>query len=425
MFKNTVVFSALILLIVFSTGYGQKTGVKGRVVDEINQPLKGAQVKLFVANKTDTTDSAGTFFIEMPVSRVLPADPVFNTFTFQNGVLSFNVFENIQKIQIEVFDSKGSGVNKVSYEAIGKGTYSVNILPNILPVAMYFVKLQIGNRTSVSNVINLKNRVCSLPGTGPSFEKSLLKRAAGVSNSIDSIQASKNWYDTAETTLTSYSTTVPDIVLKSKELPPVVNGKTAKTTRYWDCCEPHCGWRTNMRLCDIDGKTLTNRNGGSSCGGGSVFQCMDYAPFAVNNKISFAWVAFNNGGNQCADCYQLALQGALSGKQIVVQSINVGDGGLDAFDLLIPGGGVGANNGCSRQWNNAPLGVTYGGFRGTCGSNKDCILAMCEKAFGNRPDLMQGCNWYLNWFENADNPSVLYVKVPCPKEIKDISGIGN
>jgi hypothetical protein len=50
---------------------------------------------------------------------------------------------------------------------------------------------------------------------------------------------------------------------------------------------------------------------------------------------------------------------------------------------------------------------------------------MCDKAFGNRPDLMRGCNWFLNWFQMADNPKVVFKKVTCPQKIKDISRIGN
>ena len=180
-----------------------------------------------------------------------------------------------------------------------------------------------------------------------------------------------------------------------------------------------------MRMCDIDGKTFQDQGAKSGCEGGPSFQCWDYAPIEINSKVSYGWAAFNNQGTQCGDCYQLDFQGALSGKQMIVQVINIGNGGNDAFDLLIPGGGVGALNGCSRQWNNAPLGAQYGGFHSTCGDNATCIRNMCDKAFGNKPDLMRGCDWYLNWFKMTNNPQVKYAKVSCPQKIKDISGIGN
>jgi hypothetical protein len=426
MIKNAVNFAVLILTLIVSTSYGQKTGLQGRVVDENNKPIQSAQVQLISAKKSLTTDSAGSFFIEMPLTRALRVDPAINAISFYNGVLSFDVSENQHRVHIEVFDNKGQRINKVIHEGIGKGTYSIDILPDNLPIAVYFVKLQIGHISSVFDVINLKNRVCSLPGNAPTIEKSLLKQSSAVSKVIDTLKVSKDNFQPAQTSVTSYTTNVPDIVLKSKELPAITNGKSARTTRYWDCCKPACGWNTNMRVCDIDGKTISDKNAKSGCEGGPAFQCMDFAPVEINGKISYVWAAFNNSGTQCGDCFQAAFQGgALNGKQMIIQVINIGNGGTDAFDLLIPGGGVGALNGCSRQWNNAPLGVTYGGFAATCGAKKDCITGMCQKAFGNRPDLMRGCNWYCNWFGMADNPGVTYVKVACPKEIKAISGIGN
>jgi hypothetical protein len=292
---------------------------------------------------------------------------------------------------------------------------------------MYILKLRIGNMSSDLKILNLKNRTSSLSAQGQYHEKALLKQSSGATKVIDTLEVSKTGYQTTRININSYSTNLPDIVLNTvtKDLPAVVNGKKAKTTRYWDCCKPTCGWRSNMRVCDINGKTLSDQNAQSGCTGGPAFQCLDYAPIEISDKVSYAWAAFNNGGTQCGDCFQLALQGALSGKQMIVQIINTGDGGTDAFDLLIPGGGVGAMNGCSRQWSNAPLGQQYGGFHSTCGNNKDCIHNMCQKAFGDKADLMRGCDWYLNWFQMTSNPEVLYMKVSCPQEIKNISHIGN
>jgi hypothetical protein len=50
---------------------------------------------------------------------------------------------------------------------------------------------------------------------------------------------------------------------------------------------------------------------------------------------------------------------------------------------------------------------------------------MCQKAFGDKADLMRGCNWFLTWFGMANNPPVMFAKVSCPQKIKDISKIGN
>ncbi|MBN1130689.1 MAG: hypothetical protein JXA71_17000 [Chitinispirillaceae bacterium] len=431
MTKKTVPFFVMMLLFIFSTGYGQETGLKGRVVDKDNKPIQGAQVRLITVKKSQTTDWEGKFFFEMKTStRFLPAGPAVTAISFRNGTLSFDVPGNQRKVYVEVFDKKGQRVSKVTKEGAGEGAYQITILPDNVPVMMYIVKVQIGRTSGIYKFINLGNRTGALPGKEVRQEGVLPERSAAMSKVIDTLEVKKDGYQTAYITILSYTTNLPDIVLKSNAaseegLPPVVNGRMASTTRYWDCCKPHCGWHSNMRICDINDNDLNDRNAASGCEGGPAFQCWDYAPIEINSKVSYGWAAFNNQGTQCGDCFQLDFQGALEGKQMIVQIINIGNGGTDAFDLLIPGGGVGALNGCSRQWGNAPLGQQYGGFHSTCGNNADCIRKMCQQAFGNKEDLMRGCEWYLTWFKMTSNPKAMYMKVSCPQKIKDISRIGN
>lgn len=422
--------AAAILFMISTYCFGQ--GLNGRVVDKNYQGIQGAQVKLIKADSSTTTNWEGRFFIDMTSTHVLPFNPVQNMITFHNGILSLNLSEGRKQVRIEVFDTKGQIISKSAEMVSSKGTLKSRILPEALPAATYFVRLQIENWSTVFQVMNLDNQKISMPGRGAFSEKSLKKRSAAQQQHLDTLEVSKDGYQTARVGIQDYTSYIPDIVLESETsnddgegLPPVVNGQQAGTTRYWDCCKPHCGWHSNMRMCDIHGNTLHDPNAQSSCEGGPAFQCMDYAPFAINGKVAYGWAAFNNPGSECGDCYQLDFQGALSGKQMIVQLINIGDGGQDAFDLLIPGGGVGQFNGCSRQWNNAPMGVQYGGFHATCGDNADCIRSMCEQAFGDKADLMGGCEWYLEWFEMSNNPDVVYKKVPCPQEIKNISNIGN
>jgi hypothetical protein len=429
MLKKVVKLVTVLSLLIVSPGYGQSSGLNGRVIDKDNKPVQGATVKLITAKKSQNTDQDGKFYIEMPLKLVGSSIANSEMITFHNGMISFQVTGNQQQIDVDVFDSKGKRVNNISQKITGKGTIQSSILPDDLPVAMYFVKLRIGNRNSFFRVMNFKNRNCTLLGSAPYSQKTFVTSFAALEAIVDSLEVSKSGYLTSKQGISSYAAQLPDIVLQLQNneegLPPVVNGKSAKTTRYWDCCKPHCGWYSNMRMCDISGNTISDKNAKSSCDGGPAFQCMDYAPIEVNSKVSYGWAAFNNSGTQCGDCYQLDFQGSLSGKQMIVQTINIGDGGTDAFDLLIPGGGVGAFNGCSRQWNNAPLGAQYGGFPTTCGRDAACIRSMAQKAFGDKPNLMRGVEWYINWFDMTNNPNVLYSKVPCPQKIKDISLIGN
>lgn len=84
----------------------------------------------------------------------------------------------------------------------------------------------------------------------------------------------------------------------------------------------------------------------------------------------------------------------------------------DFFLLQIPGGGVGIYNGCSAEWG-APSegwGAQYGGVS----SEADC---------SQLPSALQpGCKWRFEWFENADNPSVSFKQVSCPKELTAKTG---
>ena len=123
---------------------------------------------------------------------------------------------------------------------------------------------------------------------------------------------------------------------------------------------------------------------------------------------------------------------------MIVEATNIGyDVSGGQFDILVPGGGVGAFNACSTQWgvSNAELGAQYGGLLAACkqelGYNaslsqyKSCLINRCNSVFGSRglTELQQACTWYADWFEAADNPALKYKEVPCPSELISRSGM--
>lgn len=194
---------------------------------------------------------------------------------------------------------------------------------------------------------------------------------------------------------------------------------------------------------------MSDINATSSCAGGDAHTCYGLSPYAVNDSLSYGYAA-TQSGDVCGRCYQLDFTGesynapgdpgsaALQGKRMIVQAINIGfDVGGGQFDILVPGGGVGAFNACSDQWgvSNEELGVQYGGFLAACkqdiGYNaslqeyKSCLVDRCNNVFGSRglTDLQEGCLWYANWFEAADNPSLKYKEVACPTELSGGSGM--
>ncbi|KAG0767729.1 hypothetical protein G6F62_008651 [Rhizopus arrhizus] len=200
-----------------------------------------------------------------------------------------------------------------------------------------------------------------------------------------------------------------------------------ETTRYWDCCKPSCSWpgkadvTSPVGSCNKDGKTLADNNTQNGCVGGSSYTCNDNQPWVVSDDLAYGFAAASiSGGSEatwCCACFELTFTStAIKGKKMVVQVTNTGsDLGSNTgahFDLQMPGGGVGIYNGCATQWD-APTdgwGARYGGVS----SASDC---------SNLPSALQaGCKWRFGWFENADNPTMTYKQVTCPKAITAKSG---
>lgn len=171
---------------------------------------------------------------------------------------------------------------------------------------------------------------------------------------------------------------------------------------------------------------------GSACQGGSGYMCWNQAPWAVSSTLSYGFAARSTSTQVCGACYQLDFHGSgLDGKSMIVQVTNDGgDVGTNAFDLLIPGGGVGKYNACSDQWGTSDLGAIYGGFLTACnGGGASCVQTKCNDLFGpaskygSKPELLAGCTWFTGWFNAADNPSVTFKQTSCPSAITARSGL--
>ena len=266
------------------------------------------------------------------------------------------------------------------------------------------------------------------------------------------------------------------------------NGKTGWNSRYWDACKPHCSWISNgeegktdttteesykagmttARNCnihDVEVPTFTlgsavdkywfgyeGTNNACQKGASGVFTCTDMAPIAVNDTLSYAYVAGPGSSTTCGKCFHLQYNGsfksasennkpkathqALKGKHIVVMTSNIGhDVENGQFDLMVPGGGVGAFDALSTQVNGAGInwGAGFGGFLTECQNGmkcgydstitcyQDCIRDMCEAAFGNAgfPNLLRGCLWFADWYMAADNPTYNWEEVECPQYLLD------
>ena len=222
-------------------------------------------------------------------------------------------------------------------------------------------------------------------------------------------------------------------------------GQEGFATLYWDCCMPHCSWPEHggsAKTCDAKGKTPIGNTSGSICSGGQGATCTSQIPIIVSDKLAYAFAATPGNDNTCGKCFALTFTGegkyetkanhkALKGKTLVVMASNIGyDVAGGQFDIMIPGGGFGAFNGCSQMgWNIPQNTTTYGGLLSDCekevgyngdllNKRKECLTKKCNSAFASDTQALDGCLFLATWMEAAGNPTHHYKEVPCPEALK-------
>jgi hypothetical protein len=178
-----------------------------------------------------------------------------------------------------------------------------------------------------------------------------------------------------------------------------------------------------------------------------AYTCWDQAPYIVNDTLAYAFAATSMEESHCGKCFVLQFDGgnyfdgsrdshrAIKGKNLVVLSSNVGgDVAAGQFDIMIPGGGLGAfTTGFPTQLNVPAddFGKTMGGLLSTCISSVDyyktpmeviqnCVRERCRNVFGTKAkELLDGCLFIADWYMAADNPTHVYKEVECPQYLID------
>ena len=256
------------------------------------------------------------------------------------------------------------------------------------------------------------------------------------------------------------------------------NGKTGWSSRYWDACKPHCSWLSsvdttseatyqagltvarNCNIHDVEVPAFTLGHAvqqywmgyegtNSACvnnNAGGTYTCTDMAPIQVNENLSYGYVAAPGAqfGGGCGKCFHLQFNGgnhandvkathkALKGKHMIVMASNIGyDVEAGQYDMLVPGGGVGAFNALSTQIGvpASGLGANGGGFMTECQQSlgwdntveayQECVIKKCDEVFKDWPNLLRGCRWYAEWYMAADNPTYNWEEVECPQYLVD------
>ena len=328
---------------------------------------------------------------------------------------------------------------------------------------------------SSSSVVVPPNSATSSSNGGPSQSSSSVNPTSSATPNSSAVESSSSAEPELGAdgfpTLESYG---PPPAEYTKDIS--ATAKRGWNTRYWDACKPHCSWlrenandvtradtssdaayiadygtARNCNIHDVEVPTFTlgdvsrawfGYNGTrSACGDEKekgVFTCTDMAPIAVNDTLSYAYVA-GTADSKCGKCYHLQYDGhfanemennpprethrALKGKHMIVMASNIGmdvAGGnpnlpAGQFDLMVPGGGVGAFDALTVQVNKGRdfnWGAGFGGFLTECQNKlgyeatlvayQTCIKDMCDAAFGDAglPNPIQ--HHYANQHQEGD-----------------------
>jgi hypothetical protein len=250
---------------------------------------------------------------------------------------------------------------------------------------------------------------------------------------------------------------------------PLISPYYAEFLGTPSACNPHNRdeWLRSQTYLDWKAENPDFPSGTRSVG----YVCTaDHIPYAVNDTLAYAFAASTG---HCGKCFMLQFRGdywhydsgnarvahkALAGKTLIIMVSNFGVGEYagesTAFDIMIPGGGVGDYDAISEQLGfppqpengDGPLGRQRGGLLTECTFGnpnlsfndigggftmierepldriQECLRVKCNRAFKNNRDLLKGCLWHVDWFMAADNPDAYYKEVDCPKYLVDRYG---
>lgn len=314
-------------------------------------------------------------------------------------------------------------------------------LPILNPGDKFTKQPEQGNIESSSSAEPIIESSSAEPPSSSSVAPSSSSEKSSSSSAKSSSSSAKSSSSSAKSSSSSKPAGCPNIQVKN-------GGRNGSgwATRYWDCCAPHCSWPENAggntsKTCDSKGKNVTG-GGGSICSGGYQATCTSQVPFTVDgcDEMGFAFAAVPGAdGGTCGKCYQLTFTGegkystdanhrAVKGKKLIIMTTNIGhDVQQGQFDIMIPGGGFGAFNGCSQMgWNIPGNTEQYGGLLSDCEKETKynatktltCLQEKCNSAFGNDSEAKQGCLFLAGFMHAAGNPLHNYVEVECPDVLK-------
>lgn len=480
--------STLLLLIFISFASAETINLSGMVRNKATKPVMSALVQLAGDTAISvTTDSTGKFTLTGQITSIeKPFITGQKPSVAVRGRFLRITLTKASPVTIAYHTMAGRKLFNVTTKTLDPGT-TVLALPKTNSAAGFsLLSVECERKRHLFRYATSGRGELSSPDGSIFHETPVVVRKAGLLSAgpIDTLLVSATGYLITKFPITSYSQS--DIEILLERVSRLINitrscdgitiaaggGQNGWGSRYWDCCKPHCSspFNTN-RLCancatdgidetpcfKVVGNEYSTWNEATKSGcesDGVAYACYRHVPYAVCENLAYGYAAVPGAGSAdaCGKCFQLTFDGgshnndvkaahkAMKGKTMIVMASNIGhDVSGGQFDLMIPGGGVGAfSEGCRRQWNvnvtdENVVGKNLGGFISKCqdklgwdaslDSLKLCVRSMCDNLFGNDPsrhDLWEGCVWYVEWMNAVDNPTFTYKEVECPKELVDL-----
>jgi autotransporter-associated beta strand protein len=203
---------AFCLLWITSFCSGATVNLIGKVVDKDTLPVAGATVSLTITGISTTTDASGTFNFGGQTSiqskynagTIYATSPIIN-----NNNITFGL-ANETRVKITIFDLHGSVIQKVCDKTLSPGMYSSSVGTRKHCVGI--VALEIGDKKYTFRNLPLNEATSNLSRMGDSRTDAALYKKADA-NTIDSLTVSKKNYSSTIVEISSYSGTVPQIML--------------------------------------------------------------------------------------------------------------------------------------------------------------------------------------------------------------------
>jgi len=162
-------------------------------------------------------------------------------------------------------------------------------------------------------------------------------------------------------------------------------------THYYDGCRPSCAFSAHatrlVRTCEADGVTpyTPKDDDDNVCQGGTAATCQDQYPW-IEDRVLYGFVAKHGDNVPCGQCYELTFTDARNIDSAIVMNTNGGDSSKNNMDLMVPGGGLGANTNGLTEYSG------WGEFYDICpkdGSPSQCAVSggledesLCDTIWG-------------------------------------------